>query len=63
MKRERVQPFIILSGNTEEADLEIVKFLGNVSIKEKIALKDFYWYYFWNHSYCISAIRALRTQI
>lgn len=37
MQRERVQALIILSRNTEEADLEIVKFLGNVSIKEKIA--------------------------
>lgn len=23
-------------------------------------IKDFYWYYFWNHSYCINAIRAYR---
>lgn len=37
MQRERVQALIILSRNTEEADMEIVKFLGNVSIKEKIA--------------------------
>ena len=37
MERERVQALIILSRNIEEADLEIVKFLGNVSVKEKIA--------------------------
>lgn len=37
MQRERVQALIILSRNTEEADMEIVKFLGNVSTKEKIA--------------------------
>lgn len=37
MERERVQALIILLSSTEEADLEIVKFLGNVSIKEKIA--------------------------
>lgn len=37
MERERVQALIILSSSTEEADLEIVKFLGNVSVKEKIA--------------------------
>lgn len=37
MQRERVQALIILSRNSEEADMEIVKFLGNVSIKEKIA--------------------------
>ena len=37
MERERVQALIILSRNIEEADLEIVKFLGDVSVKEKIA--------------------------
>lgn len=37
MERERVQALIILSSSTEEADLEIVRFLGNVSVKEKIA--------------------------
>ncbi len=37
MERERVQALIMLSRNTEEADLAIVKFLGNVSVKEKIA--------------------------
>ena len=37
MERERVRALIILSSNTKEADSEIVKFLGNVSIKEKIA--------------------------
>lgn len=37
MERERVKAIIILSRNTEEADLAIVKFLGNVSVKEKIA--------------------------
>lgn len=26
-------------------------------------IKDFYWYYFWNHSYCISAIRAYRKSL
>ena len=25
-----------------------------------LAMKDFYWYYIWNHSYCISAIKAYR---
>lgn len=37
MERERVQALIILSSSTEKADLEIVRFLGNVSVKEKIA--------------------------
>lgn len=37
MERERVQALIILSSSTEEADLAIVRFLGNVSVKEKIA--------------------------
>lgn len=37
MERERVQALIILSSSTEEADTEIVGFLGNVSVKEKIA--------------------------
>ena len=32
MERERVQALIMLSRNTEEADLEIVKFLGNSSL-------------------------------
>lgn len=37
MERERTQALITLSKSTEEADLEIVKFLGDVSTKEKIA--------------------------
>lgn len=37
MKREKVKALIILSMNTKEADLQIEKFLGNVSVKEKIA--------------------------
>lgn len=37
MQRERVKALIVLSRNIEEADMEIVKYLGNVSIKEKIA--------------------------
>lgn len=37
MERQRVQAIIVLSRNVEEADSEIVKFLGNVSTKEKIA--------------------------
>ena len=37
MQRERVKALIVLSRNIEETDMEIVKFLGNVSIKEKIA--------------------------
>ena len=37
MERQRVRALIILSRNTEEADSIIVKFLGNVSTKEKIA--------------------------
>ena len=35
--RERIKALIILSRNTEEADKGIVKILGNVSTKEKIA--------------------------
>lgn len=37
MERQRVQSIIVLSRTVEEADSEIVKFLGNVSTKEKIA--------------------------
>lgn len=37
MEREKVKALIILSRNTEEADMEIVKFLGDVSTREKIA--------------------------
>lgn len=37
MERQRAQAIIVLSRNVEEADSEIVKFLGNVSTKEKIA--------------------------
>lgn len=37
MERQRAQAIIVLSRNVEEADSEIIKFLGNVSTKEKIA--------------------------
>ena len=37
MERQRAQAIIVLSRSVEEADSEIVKFLGNVSTKEKIA--------------------------
>lgn len=28
-----------------------------------LAMKDFYWYYIWNNSYCISAIKAYRKSL
>ena len=28
-----------------------------------LTLKDFYWYYFWNDSYCISASRLYRKTL
>lgn len=37
MERQRAQAIIVLSRSVEEADSEIIKFLGNVSTKEKIA--------------------------
>ena len=37
MERERIKALIILSRNTEEADFQIVRYLGNISTKEKIA--------------------------
>lgn len=36
-QRERVEALIILSSSAEEADRQVVEFLGNVSVEEKIA--------------------------